>query len=1438
MKNDDRTHIHYRVRDELARGNSCHIRILYLRLCEMAMALFSKEYFKQQFFNDLISLSADIVANVRLKLCTIMPRLKSLLSLPSDKSLLQRLEATVKDLLLRETDADVLFALQNSIQDLDGTETGVDGVPSMNAEEDRDNERKLREERLIASMEEQLYKIHSVQSSPSKSKLSLVPLPATSSAGSQQSSRQRLLPSAIQQMPQIQSTQSNSSQTSNGRRSESLPPPLSRPIQPDLSSLVHQTPEPSRTYSPELSVLKNDKANFFDFSQPQTTAVVSTSWDSLIVSNDLNDQSNNGLKQQQQPYSSSLENLDPSAKEFLVDAGVILDNTLTSASSMPNLSAALPQAPGGQFIGQQPIDEALKASSLSNLEGEFSKYLISNAEMDQYELEYQRCASIIFNGSIEQLATPQAAGNMFPQQNPIQHPAIQQPLQHQQPMPQPLQQQPMQQQPMQQQPMQQQPMQPPMQQPLQQPIQQTMQQMQQLQPQPLLPAQQPMVADQQPNPMVNMMPAMNMVVTTSQDNMMYDNATLATSAPAITYPTTSIMTAIPSTPPMGIPRQQRSGSPTKASPASYPNPGSPPLHPSYQSVGANVTNNVANFAQSTFTNISKLTTGSTDIQGSIERLAEKWEAKRKSLIAVANGSFDFEDGQELETTEIAKQQRATIMEQKLQTIKQQGIPKKRSLLKTPSKTSLHGGAAQKRLSLTDQVEAVGQKAVHKFIIEPNQRRKSMEMMINFSDSGESSSEENHHDKINGKFRGMHLNDRSQQQPHSLPPYQYPSTSRAYGNDATSPADDSMITYVGASSPSRNTGNFSSSSPTHLVVKPVNSNPMMPNNSQRNMLRLPANQPRSLPQPPRSLPMPPTYRQAPATTNSLIRAPSTSLLSNRSVYNVNKPNNQSGKSSQSTNRQLPQPKQRQQQHPSGDHNAPSSGAAHVAGRYYGQGAVLPQPPSPKKSLIAGGKSIGNSSKPISPYIVSVNSPTDAHSPDNSPTSSNGHITISSGSNASTGSSSSQSSNESSMSNGPKYTRVPPPRYRPHQPPLAQRRPISSGHYQQQQHHDQQQQMNQSHGHDMYQQPSNTTGGNLRQTRYGGKSISAESVLVNGQRNANPQKSYDQHYNQKASVRGNSRSSSPHNTNTENQLTPTDDPSIQRNGNGRGGGIPQGPMRRSSGLRMWQGQVGHQSRSTSNSTQQQQQNGPRTQQQSQPGHASSTDQHHNKQNNRSPSPGNGRASSQPRMMHHQQHHKSRVPSGAPDQQSYHRGSSLPGAYQMSYNRQSQGLNPSMAGHSGTKNSQQQSQQRRPNSLHNSPGSSRPSSPQISMHQKRKSSHYPNGTSVMNRPHQPQPSVYSRHTDHHHRSSGGPSLGSGSGASSGESSSQIHRNSLSSLHYSNNAKRQIQQQPSGSQHQKQQQYASRTYSNDGSNSSKMGLPAPGFSSRLPMGVSQRSN
>jgi serine/threonine-protein phosphatase 4 regulatory subunit 4 len=70
--------------------------MLFLRLCEMTISLFSKQYFKRHFFDTLLLMAKDRVPNIRLKLCAILPRLKSLLSLPSDRALLQRLEDTVK----------------------------------------------------------------------------------------------------------------------------------------------------------------------------------------------------------------------------------------------------------------------------------------------------------------------------------------------------------------------------------------------------------------------------------------------------------------------------------------------------------------------------------------------------------------------------------------------------------------------------------------------------------------------------------------------------------------------------------------------------------------------------------------------------------------------------------------------------------------------------------------------------------------------------------------------------------------------------------------------------------------------------------------------------------------------------------------------------------------------------------------------------------------------------------------------------------------------------------------------------------------------------------------------------------------------------------------------------------------------------------------------
>ena len=99
---DDRTSIMYRIRQDLARGDSCHSRMLYLKMCEMAIMLFSKTYFKQYFFSKLLCLSQDSVAYIQLKVVSLLPQLKALLTLPANRNHIQHLEKTIKELLVVE----------------------------------------------------------------------------------------------------------------------------------------------------------------------------------------------------------------------------------------------------------------------------------------------------------------------------------------------------------------------------------------------------------------------------------------------------------------------------------------------------------------------------------------------------------------------------------------------------------------------------------------------------------------------------------------------------------------------------------------------------------------------------------------------------------------------------------------------------------------------------------------------------------------------------------------------------------------------------------------------------------------------------------------------------------------------------------------------------------------------------------------------------------------------------------------------------------------------------------------------------------------------------------------------------------------------------------------------------------------------------------------
>lgn len=111
---------------EFCLNSSCHKRMLFIGVCELAEELFSKNFFKCHFYKPLLSLAGDRVPNIRLRLCSCLPKLKSLLLMPQDCVLLQKLESCVKKLMIDEKDKDVASAVCKAIEELDEIEVALD----------------------------------------------------------------------------------------------------------------------------------------------------------------------------------------------------------------------------------------------------------------------------------------------------------------------------------------------------------------------------------------------------------------------------------------------------------------------------------------------------------------------------------------------------------------------------------------------------------------------------------------------------------------------------------------------------------------------------------------------------------------------------------------------------------------------------------------------------------------------------------------------------------------------------------------------------------------------------------------------------------------------------------------------------------------------------------------------------------------------------------------------------------------------------------------------------------------------------------------------------------------------------------------------------------------------------------------------------------------
>ncbi|XP_048852844.1 serine/threonine-protein phosphatase 4 regulatory subunit 4-like [Brienomyrus brachyistius] len=151
-KQEQRQEIISKVAEQLAQGRSYWNRLRYLDLCEIAMDLFSKSYFCKYFLVMALELVNDPVANVRYKLCHMLPRLKASIRLPADKHLLQQLEFCVHRLLCREKDQDVVASVRKTVLELDK----LDITEPYHKRHERDllDQKKETEEALLLEMEQ------------------------------------------------------------------------------------------------------------------------------------------------------------------------------------------------------------------------------------------------------------------------------------------------------------------------------------------------------------------------------------------------------------------------------------------------------------------------------------------------------------------------------------------------------------------------------------------------------------------------------------------------------------------------------------------------------------------------------------------------------------------------------------------------------------------------------------------------------------------------------------------------------------------------------------------------------------------------------------------------------------------------------------------------------------------------------------------------------------------------------------------------------------------------------------------------------------------------------------------------------------------------------------------------------------------------------------
>lgn len=154
-KREQRDEIFHGLIHEFCHARKCYLRNVFVDICRIVIELYSKKFFKETFYEYLLELHTDSVPNIRLNLCSILPDLKRLLILPTDRGLLQQLDACVRKLLVAEKDKDVTDGVQSALEELDKIHIPMQSMTRRNLfEQDLEDQKKEEEEKLLLDNEE------------------------------------------------------------------------------------------------------------------------------------------------------------------------------------------------------------------------------------------------------------------------------------------------------------------------------------------------------------------------------------------------------------------------------------------------------------------------------------------------------------------------------------------------------------------------------------------------------------------------------------------------------------------------------------------------------------------------------------------------------------------------------------------------------------------------------------------------------------------------------------------------------------------------------------------------------------------------------------------------------------------------------------------------------------------------------------------------------------------------------------------------------------------------------------------------------------------------------------------------------------------------------------------------------------------------------------